>query len=454
MAKLLIKHTFGKLRLKFKRFMRNSVLPKGLLARSFLMIVMPVVLLQLVVAVLFYEQHWKIISNRMASGIAGDISYVLSLMDKNPKNEWQDIFNDAQRNLKIGFFMLDKDKMPASANAISDEIAVEELSRVVAKTIPYNFIITEGAQNKTVRVYLQMPEGVLEIVVPMRRFFSSTAYVFPAWMFGSAVLLFGIAWLFMRIQVRSIRRLSKAADRFGKGQDMPNFKPEGASEVRQAAVAFINMRDRIKRQLDERTTMLAGVSHDLRTPLTRMKLQLAMMKKNEEIELLRSDVKDMEVMLEGYLSFARGEGKEAFQKVEVSALVKELVRKMRRGPAKIDLHIEQPMEMMVRPNDFSRAVANVLSNATRYAPQAAVSIGTRGGALEIIVDDNGKGIPENLRAEVFKAFYRVEESRNKQTGGVGLGLTITRDIVMAHGGEIYLEDSPLGGLRVRLKFPL
>jgi len=418
------------------------------------MIVMPVVLLQLVVAILFYEQHWKIISNRMASGIAGDISYVLSLMDKNPKSEWQDIFNDAQRNLKIGFFMLDKDKMPTSVNIISDEIAVEELNRVVAKAIPYNFIITEGAQNKTVRVYLQMPEGVLEIVVPMRRFFSSTAYVFPAWMFGSAVLLFGIAWLFMRIQVRSIRRLSKAADRFGKGQDMPNFKPEGASEVRQAAVAFINMRDRIKRQLNERTTMLAGVSHDLRTPLTRMKLQLAMMKKSEEIELLRSDVKDMEVMLEGYLSFARGEGKEAFQKVEVSALVKELVKKMRRGSAKIDLHIEQPMEMMVRPNDFSRAVANVLSNATRYAPQAAVSIGTRGGALEIIVDDNGKGIPENLRAEVFKAFYRVEESRNKQTGGVGLGLTITRDIVTAHGGEIYLEDSPLGGLRVRLKFPL
>jgi len=448
------RHIFGKLRLKFKRFMRDSVLPKGLWARSFLMIVMPVVLLQLVVAILFYEQHWKIISNRMASGIAGDISYVLSLMDKNPKSEWQDIFNDAQRNLKIGFFMLDKDKMPASVNVISDEIAVEELNRVVAKTLPYNFIITEGAQSKTVKVYLQMPEGVLEIVVPMKRFFSSTAYVFPAWMFGSAVLLFGIAWLFMRIQVRSIRRLSKAADSFGKGQDIPNFKPEGASEVRQAAVAFINMRDRIKRQLNERTTMLAGVSHDLRTPLTRMKLQLAMMKKSEEIELLRSDVKDMEVMLEGYLSFARGEGKEAFQKVEVSALVKELVKKMRRGSAKIDLHIEQPMEMMVRPNDFSRAVANVLSNATRYAPQAAVSIGTRGGALEIIVDDNGKGIPENLRAEVFKAFYRVEESRNKQTGGVGLGLTITRDIVTAHGGEIYLEDSPLGGLRVRLKFPL
>ncbi len=456
MTKLTVKHIFGKLRLKFKRFMRDSILPKGLWARSLLMIVMPVVLLQLVVAILFYEQHWKIISNRMASGLVGDISYVLSLMDKNPKDEWQDIFNDAQRNLKIGFFMLDKDKMPkgVNVNVVSDEIAVEELSRVVAKTLPYNFIITEGAQRKTVNVYLQMPEGVLEIIVPTRRFFSSTAYVFPAWMFGSAVLLFGIAWLFMRIQVRSIRRLSKAADRFGKGQDMPNFKPEGASEVRQAAVAFINMRDRIKRQLDERTTMLAGVSHDLRTPLTRMKLQLAMMKKSEEIELLRSDVKDMEVMLEGYLSFARGEGKEAFQKVEVSALVKELVKKMRRSMAKIDLHIEQPMEMMVRPNDFSRAIANVLSNAARYASQAAVTIGTHGGALEIIIDDNGKGIPENLRAQVFKAFYRIEESRNKQTGGVGLGLTITRDIVTAHGGEIYLESSPLGGLRVRLKFPL
>jgi len=200
--------------------------------------------------------------------------------------------------------------------------------------------------------------------------------------------------------------------------------------------------------------MLSGVSHDLRTPLTRMKLQLAMMKKSEDVDLLSEDVKDMEVMVEGYLSFARGEGKEAFQKVEISALVKEIVKKMRRNLAKIDLHIEKPVEMVVRPNDFSRAIANLLGNAARYASQAAVSIGLNQNALEIIIDDNGKGIPPEKRADVFKAFYRMEESRNRQTGGVGLGLTITRDIVVAHGGSIRLEDSPLGGLRARLNFPL
>ena len=248
--------------------------------------------------------------------------------------------------------------------------------------------------------------------------------------------------------------MAKAADSLGKGHDVENFKPEGATEVRQAALAFLAMRDRIKRQLDERTTMLAGVSHDLRTPLTRMKLQLAMMKKNDALNDLNQDVLEMENMIEGYLAFARGEGKEPFKKVEVSNLVKKIVQNMRKNHPNIDLHVEQKQEIMLRPNDFSRCISNIIGNANRYAKYTKVNIGVRNNFLEITVDDDGPGIPEKNRNDVFKAFFRLDASRNQQTGGVGLGLTITKDIVIAHGGEITLAESPLGGLRVRLIFPL
>ncbi len=447
-------YRYLKLPAKFFNFMHCHIIPKGLLARSLLIIVVPLILLQLIVAVFFYEQHWQTISRRMANSISGDLTFVIALMQKIPEAEQKPLFDAAQRHLKIGFFFTKDANLPEDTSLNTDSMVIYELSRSLRYEFGDAFKIEEGSLKKSVTIYIKLSGGVLTVTVPKKRFFSSTAYVFSAWMFGSSLLLFIVAVLFMRIQVRSIRRLAKAADNFGKGHDVKNFKPEGATEVRQAALAFLAMRDRIKRQLDERTTMLAGVSHDLRTPLTRMKLQLAMMKKTEGLEDLKQDVQEMETMVEGYLGFARGEGKEPFQVVEVSNLVNEAITKMRRNAANIDLHIEQKQELMLRPNDFSRCIANVLGNASRYAKYTKVNIGVRNHSLEITVDDDGPGIPEKSRKDVFKAFFRLDASRNLQTGGVGLGLTITRDIVLAHGGEIVLAKSPLGGLRVRLIFPL
>lgn len=439
---------------KFINFIHYHIMPKGLWARSLLIIVIPLILLQLIIAIFFYDQHWQTISRRMANSIAGDLTFVIALMQKTDEKNLKPLFDAAQRNLKIGFFFTKNARLPTNTSLDTDSMVISELSRALKFAFGETFSIQEGSLKKSVNIYIRQPDGLLTVTVPKKRFFSSTAYVFSAWMLGSSLLLFIVAILFLRIQVRSIKRLAKAADSLGKGHDVENFKPEGATEVRQAALAFLAMRDRIKRQLDERTTMLAGVSHDLRTPLTRMKLQLAMMKKNDALNDLNQDVLEMENMLEGYLAFARGEGKEPFKKVEVSNLVKKIVQNMRKNHPNIDLHVEQKQEIMLRPNDFSRCISNIIGNANRYAKYTKVNIGVRNNFLEITVDDDGPGIPEKNRNDVFKAFFRLDASRNQQTGGVGLGLTITKDIVIAHGGEITLAESPLGGLRARLIFPL
>ena len=257
----------------------------------------------------------------------------------------------------------------------------------------------------------------------------------------------------MKNQVRAITRLSNAAENFGTGRPVQTFKPEGAAEVRQAGMAFLNMQNRISRYLFERTSMLSGVSHDLKTPLTRMKLQLSMTKVEGADDLLQ-DVEEMEQMLEGYLAFAKGEGKEPVQNMDVADLLTSIVDKLRRQGHDIDLHIEQRQKIALRSNDFSRAITNILMNAHRYAGTAYVNMAVSNGFVDITIDDDGAGIPDDKKEDVFKAFYRLDASRNPKTGGVGLGLTITRDIVLAHGGEISLEDSPQKGLRVRLKFPI
>ena len=258
----------------------------------------------------------------------------------------------------------------------------------------------------------------------------------------------------MRNQVKPIRRLAIAADNFGKGRDVSNFKPEGASEVRQAGSAFLIMQERIVRQINQRTDMLAGVSHDLRTPLTRMKLQLEILNDHQGAEELKSDIAEMEHMLDGYLAFARGEGTEEPEPTDLTALLNDAVAQARRKGGVIDLHTEGKLMVSLKPKAFKRCLTNLIDNALQFAEHVSVRAGERGDAIEIAIDDDGPGIPEDLREEVFKPFYRIEGSRNPGTGGVGLGVTIVRDVIRGHGGEIRLGDSPNGGLRVRLRVPI
>jgi two-component system osmolarity sensor histidine kinase EnvZ len=273
------------------------------------------------------------------------------------------------------------------------------------------------------------------------------------WMIGSSLVLLAVATIFLRNQVKSLRRLAAAADGFGKGRPVPLFKVEGAAEIRQAALAFITMRDRIQRQIRQRTQMLAGVSHDLRTPLTRMKLALEILGDDPAVAELRSDVVEMERMVHGYLDFARGEGTEEPVETDLSLLLEDIAVAMRREGIPLSVAAESECVMPVRPNALRRCLGNLISNARRYGNHVWLGVVAVADGVDIVVDDDGPGIPEAERDRVFRAFVRLDASRNPSTGGVGLGLTIARDVARSHGGDVKLETSPQGGLRARVHLP-
>ncbi|MEO5374162.1 MAG: ATP-binding protein [Alphaproteobacteria bacterium] len=434
----------------------KRLVPSGLLGRSLLIMVMPLILLQVVSAFVFYERHWTTVARQLAQGLAADITAVVEARrtfadaDDDAGRTW---FVDLAGALDLKVTMDEGGILHVIGADLGDDLATDTLAQALRDRVAQPFSIDTTPQ-RDVRVSIQMVDGVLRFEASRKRLFTSTTYIFVLWMVGSSLVLFGVATLFMRNQVRPIRRLAAVTHGFGKGRDVPSFKPEGAAEVRQAGQAFNLMRERIRRQIDQRTEMLAGVSHDLRTPLTRMKLQLAMAGALEGVEELTEDVAEMERMVEGYLAFARGEGTEAIRPASLMRIVEDVVGRFRRNGGRIDLHVERDVVVPVRPDAVGRCLGNLIGNAIRYAEHVAVRAGQRGDVVEIIIDDDGPGIPAEKREEVFKAFYRVEGSRNPATGGVGLGLTIARDLARSHGGEILLEDSPMGGLRARVRLPL
>lgn len=429
--------------------------PQGLLGRSLLIIVVPLVVLQLVSAYVFYGSHWETVAKRLAKGLAGDVGAVIESLRAFPgEAERGLILSIAANKMELDIRFLAGAILPNQPKAAPSGLLERALAEAMDERVQRPYRIDADSLEREVVIRVQLSDGLLEVFAPRKRLFSSTTYVFILWMIGTAMLLFGIATVFMRNQVRSVSKLAVAADRFGKGQDVADFKPEGAREVRRAAQAFNLMRSRIQRQIQQRTEMLAGVSHDLRTPLTRMKLQLAIMGELDGRAELEEDINEMERMVEGYLAFARGEGSEQPEQTDLPALVDEVVGRFRRQGAVIDLHNEGGIAMPLRPDSMSRAIGNLIGNALRYGGHVWVRVGVRGEAAEVLVDDDGPGIPPDRREEVFKPFTRLETSRNSGTGGVGLGLTIARDIVRTHGGDVLLEDSPLGGLRARIRLPL
>jgi two-component system osmolarity sensor histidine kinase EnvZ len=330
----------------------------------------------------------------------------------------------------------------------------KRLERALDERVRRPLLVDDLSDERQVLIAVQLSDGVLHASVSRKRLFSSTTYVFIIWMVGTSLILFGVAGLFMRNQVRPIRRLADAAARFGKGQEIVGFKPEGATEVRQAALEFNRMRERITRTIAQRTEMLAGVSHDLRTPLTRMKLELAMLPDNADAAALKTDVDEMERMIDAYLAFVRGEGSEAAIKSALRPLLEEVVGGARRDGSDVELAIEGEITLTLRPNAIRRSLTNLVANACRYSKHVAVRARRFGDSLELIVDDDGPGIPSERREDVFRPFFRLDSSRSRATGGVGLGLTIARDLVRGHGGDLVLDQSPLGGLRAIVRLPL
>ena len=435
--------------------MIKKILPKSLLGRTLLIIVTPLVLLQLVSATVFYESHWTKVSRSMARSLAGDISALIELLHQDHSPQGITAIRELAANNMGLVVTLEKNKILANVPEKKSVSIVDKMFvRSLKKSVQRPFKIDNKSLDNHLIVSIQLQEGVFEVILNRKRLFSSTTYIFVLWMVGTSMILFGVATIFMRNQVKPIRRLAAAANELGKGRDAPNLKPEGAREIRQASAAFIAMRDRIQRQITQRTDMLAGVSHDLRTPLTRMKLQLEMVKDNSDTAALKDDVAEMEHMVEGFLAFARGEGFETPKPTNIAHILGDVVVSAKRRGTEVDFHTDDQFVVRIRQNAFKRCINNLLDNADRHATHVSIRTGKRGDAIEITVDDDGPGIPNHLRDEAFKPFFRLDESRNPETGGVGLGLTIARDIIRGHGGDIILSDSPSGGLRARLTLPI
>lgn len=432
--------------------------PATLFARSLLIMMTPVVLAQAIATFVFYDRHWDTMTNRLANSVSGEIALVIEQLARDKGDvAREETLSMAARNTDILFTWNPGEELPDPPARLRGALE-ETLAQALDDRVRRPWRINSNVAHKWIEIRVQLPDGVLSVLSPERRLYSFTSYLFIIWMLGSSLVLFSIATLFMRNQIRPIRRLAVAADAFGKGRDMADFRPEGAVEVRQAAHAFLLMRDRIRRQIAQRTEMLAGVSHDLRTPLTRMKLQLAMMPDMAEVEELKADVAEMQVMIDGYLSFARGDGEEEERQVDLSLLLAEIAGNARREGARLTL---DPMvtqgEAVVLPLrllSLRRCLSNLIGNAARYGRHVWLSLERRGNFVEILIDDDGPGIPDDQREAVFRPFFRLEPSRNQKTGGVGLGLTIARDIARRHGGDVILRDSPQKGLRAVVRLPL
>ena len=431
----------------------KKVLPRSLLGRSLLIMVVPLIVVQAVALQLFYGSNLDIVSRRFASAVAGEIATTIDLLDRYPDpadQSWALI--TAWEKLELAM------QWQPGVRLSADELThrtdrSRNLVAAMDERVRKPFALDWNPEPRSILVRIQLADGVLDVLVPIKRLLAGTLSLFVIWLVGSSLLLFAIAALFMRNQVKALRRLGAAAEAFGIGRDIGPIKPEGAAEIRQAASAFNRMQERIRRFLQQRTEMLAGVSHDLRTPLTRLRLALALHSHRADLAAdiadMEADIGEMDRMIDGYIAFVRGEGAEQAQPTDLVAVLQDIANNARRAGADIAFDPPPVLTVSLRPDAIRRAITNLLDNARRHARHITLAAAEAGGrAIEVLVDDDGPGIPQDRREEMFRPFA------SGAAGGTGLGLTIARDIVRAHGGEITLEDSPAGGLRARVRLPV
>ena len=439
----------------FGRWLAKKM-PKRLYARSLIIIIAPMVLLQSVIAYVFMERHWQMVTERLSTAVVRDISAIIDIIETYPQDDnYNNITRIAQQRMGLNISILPPDPLPPPGPkpffAILDYFLSEEITRQINRP----FWIDTVGDSDLVEIRIRLDNHVLRVFAMRSQAYASNTGIFLSWMIGTALVLLIIAIFFLRNQIKPIQQLAAAADSFGRGLPLPEgFEPRGAEEVRRAGTAFLRMRKRIERQIEQRTMMLSGVSHDLRTILTRFKLQLALAKGSFDTAPLEQDIADMQNMLEGYLAFARGEGTENVGELDLSELMKTLQKDAALRERGFVYHIEGSPLVQLKPKAFSRLVSNLVSNSFRYAKNVDVAIVHDDNDLVIIIDDDGPGIPANKREEVFKPFFRLDEARNQDASGTGLGLSIAQDIARSHGGNIVLDDSPTGGLRVIVEIPL
>jgi len=433
----------------------KRLLPRGLFGRALIIIVAPIILLQAIIAYVFFERDLDSTTRRLARDVAADIALLVAQEDNYHGIEREKLRALSARQLDYRIQLIPGQNLPPFHGQPVSTIDVA-LDDILEQRIGADRDFRTARMGDEFDIRVDVHDGVLSVLVPRDRVTVSKPDIFILWMVCSSLLLMGIAIIFLRNQVRPIERLARAADSFGKGRAVPDFKPYGATEVRRAAQAFITMRERIERHVAQRTEMLAGVSHDIKTPLTRMKLTLAMMADDADVTSMRGDIAEMEHMLDDYLAFARGEGGEDASLTDLSDLVRDAASAAERAKPTAQVSVSAPahVPVSVKRAGVRRVLANLIDNALKHGSKVAVSLTQDERLVEIAVEDNGPGIPEPRREEAFRQFHRLDEGRNLQSGGSGLGLAIARDIARAHGGDIVLSDSALGGLKATVRLPV
>jgi two-component system osmolarity sensor histidine kinase EnvZ len=433
----------------------NGMMPKGLYARALLIIIAPMVILQSVVAFVFMERHWSLVTQRLSADVVHDIAALVDVYRGYPQDADQaQIRRIAQDRLGLVVDFLPLGELPPPGPKPFFSLLDQTLSEELRKQIGRPFWIDTVGKSSLVEIRVQLDNTVMRIFARRSAAYASNSEIFLIWMVGTSTVLLIVAIIFLRNQIKPILRLADAAESFGKGRDVPNFRPRGAREVRRAAQAFIEMKMRVERSLEQRTAMLAGVSHDLRTVLTRFKLELALIGETPEVDAMKKDIDEMARMLEAYLAFARGDLGESAAPTDMAAFLEELKLDAERHGHKASVVFHGTPVVTVRPAAFKRCLGNLVSNAARFAPTIAITGHRDHRWLTVTIDDDGPGISADQREEVFKPFVRLDDARNQDEGGTGLGLAIARDIARSHGGDITLGESPLGGLRATVRVPV
>lgn len=431
--------------------------PHGLYGRALTILITPVVLLQLLMAGVILERYWDNVTKVLAQSLSDEIGLLINIYERSNRSNaaMDDIRNLARTRLQMNFDYERGAALPTDIKISPFSLFDSKINYYLKMDSNRNFWVNSAAANGQVEIQVEVQKGLIFIIrVDAARAYAVGTPLLLLFMVLSTVALTAIAVVFMRNQIRPILSLTEAAQAFGKGRDIQAFEPSGASEVQLAGEAFLDMKRRIARHVEQRTTMLAGVSHDLRTILTRFKLELAVLGNNPKAAPLREDVNEMQQMLEDYMAFVRGDGGEQAIEVMVPDAVQSVVQSFGREGTGIELSLLPPLKLFLKPNAFRRLLMNILGNAVRYGKHVRISGDTKDNRLWLYIDDNGPGIPEAKRDDVFRPFVRLDEARNLDQSGTGLGLAIALDIAQAHGGDILLSDSPMGGLRVAIKIPI
>jgi len=449
----------------FNRFLERH-LPEGLYPRSLIIIIMPMVLLQSLMIYFVLEQHWSEVTKQLSRSVARDMAFVVATYensDGSPESLRQVVVL-ANQHLKLGMTALEQKSLPPASpdeafslvgNELSKFLVEKKLSKYIGNRVIKPYRLDMSGHQGFVDAHIQVNEKlVFRFLISEDRVTAPRTLVLLLSVIGSALILIIVAIAFLRKQVDPIVRLASAAKNFGMGREVENFHPSGALEVKSAAWAFLHMKDRIARQVEQRTAMLAGVSHDLRTILTRFKLELAFLDNNEKTQALKQDVNEMQDMLEGYMSFVKGDGGEESVETDIISILKNIQKDVMRSGHHVRLIHRAPIMAMVKPDAFKRLVVNLVNNAVRFGERVELDASLTGQTLCVYVDDDGPGIDKKSHNDVFRPFVRLDQARNQDSTGTGLGLTIARDIANSHGGRVVLEDSKLGGLRVVVEIPV